>query len=58
VTVFALVPALFFAWIYISVHVANSLASWVLYAGYGTLQFTEVMWAVYFARDWKRTTAG
>ena len=50
-----LVPALCFAWVYVSVHLVGAMPLWVLYAGYGTLQFTEVVWGIYFFKDWKRT---
>jgi hypothetical protein len=52
---FALVPAALFAWVYVAVHLTGSLAAGALYAGYGTLQFAEVTWAIYFFKDWKRT---
>ena len=52
--VVGLVPSVFFALIYVRVHLDDALVVRMLYLGYATLQLTEVLWGVYLFRDWKR----
>lgn len=55
VRMLGLVPSLFFAGIYLSVHLGDTLVTWALYAGYATLQIVELLWGIFFFRDWRRT---
>ena len=49
-----LLPSLFFLVVYTSIHTGKTFLSWILYSGYGTLQITEVLWAIYLYKDWKK----
>ena len=49
-----LIPIAFFMMVFINVHQGIGYRSWSLNGGYASLQILELVWAVYFYRDWKR----
>lgn len=53
-----LVPSALFALVVVDAHVSESVLGWRLYFGYGTLQITELIWAIYLFLDWKKLEAG
>lgn len=55
--ILGIIPILFFAVVYINVHVGNSHLDWTLYGGYGVLQITEVLWGIYLLRDCNKNSA-
>jgi hypothetical protein len=52
-----ILPIVLFGLVYVHVHAGGEVAGWRLYAGYGTLQLIEVLWAVYLFLDWKKSAA-
>ena len=50
-----MIPFAFFLLVYVTVRLGGEFYSWPLNFAYGSLQILEVMWSVYFYRDWKAT---
>jgi hypothetical protein len=50
------IPFAFFLVVYVTVRMGGEFYSWPLNFAYGTLQVLEVIWSVYFYRDWKTTS--
>ncbi len=49
----SLVPAVFFTLLYIKVSFGHTYFGWPLLLGYGTLQCLELIWSIYFIKDWR-----
>ena len=55
VRIAGVIPFAFFLLVYVTVRMGREYYSWPLSFGYGSLQILEVIWSIYFYRDWRST---
>lgn len=55
--ILVIIPSILFILVYFNVHSGDAYLGWTLYAGYATLQMSEVIWGFYLFRDWKKITS-
>lgn len=48
-----IIPFCFFLLVYVKLRLGGEYYTWPLNWGYGSLQVLEVIWGLYFYRDWK-----
>ena len=51
----AIVPSIFFIFIYINVQSGDYTLGWFLYTGYAILHITELLWGIFIFRDWEKS---